>query len=88
MSENITLSQLFKQLEYDLGLQLVAGSAGLDKKIITVAEVNRPGLALYGDYESFAYDRIQVMGAGEIQSVNCVEIWRDGVKLIPNEWIN
>jgi HPr kinase/phosphorylase len=70
MPENITLHQLFQQLEYDLGLQIIAGGAGLDKKVITVAEVNRPGLALYGDYESFAYDRIQVMGAGEIQSVN------------------
>jgi len=70
MPENITLHQLFQQLEYDLGLQIIAGGAGLDKKVITVAEVNRPGLALYGDYESFAYDRIQVMGAGEIQRVN------------------
>ena len=69
MSEGITLHQLFKQLEYDLGLRLVAGSAGLDKKILAVAEVNRPGLALYGDYDYFANDRIQVMGAGEIQYV-------------------
>jgi len=70
MSEKITLRQLFKQLEYDLGLRLVAGGAGLDKKILAVAEVNRPGLALYGDFDCFANDRIQVMGAGEIQ---CVE---------------
>lgn len=72
MSEGVTLRQLFKQLEYDLGLRLIAGHAGLDNKVITVAEVNRPGLALYGDYDSFANDRIQVMGAGEIQRVNKV----------------
>jgi HPr kinase/phosphorylase len=69
MSEKITLRQLLVQLEYDLGLQLVAGGAGLDKKILTVAEVNRPGLALCGHYDYFADDRIQVMGAGEIQYV-------------------
>jgi HPr kinase/phosphorylase len=69
MSEKITIHQLFKQLEYDLKLHLIAGDEGLDKKYVTVAEVNRPGLALYGDFESFANDRIQVMGAGEIQRV-------------------
>ncbi|MBD3185050.1 HPr(Ser) kinase/phosphatase [Candidatus Poribacteria bacterium] len=67
MSDQITLLQLFRQLEYDLKLKLVAGAAGLDQKIVAVAEVNRPGLALYGDFDSFANDRIQVMGAGEIQ---------------------
>ena len=72
MSEKITLNQLFKQLEYDLGLRLVAGCAGLDKKVITVAEVNRPGLALCGHYDYFANDRIQVMGAGEIQYVRTI----------------
>ena len=72
MSQNITLSQLFRLLEYDLGLKLIAGGAGLDKKIIAVAEVNRPGLALCGYYDYFANDRIQVMGAGEIQYVKTV----------------
>ena len=72
MSEKITLRQLFKQLEYDLGLRLVAGHAGLDRKIVSVAEVNRPGLALCGYYDYFADDRIQVMGAGEIQYVRTI----------------
>jgi HPr kinase/phosphorylase len=69
MSQNITLSELFKQLEYDLGLKLIAGGAGLEEKIVAVAEVNRPGLALCGYYDHFADDRIQVMGAGEIEYV-------------------
>ena len=72
MSQNITLSQLFKQLEYDLGLKLVAGGAGLEKKIVAIAEVNRPGLALCGYYDHFANDRIQVMGAGEIEYVKSI----------------
>lgn len=72
MSEKITLRQLFKQLGYDLGLRLVAGRAGLDRKIVAVAEVNRPGLALCGYYDCFANDRIQVMGAGEIEYVKTI----------------
>ena len=72
MSQSITLSQLFKQLEFDLGLNLLAGGTGLEKKIVAVAEVNRPGLALCGYYDYFANDRIQVMGAGEIEYVKTV----------------
>ena len=72
MAQNITLSQLFKQLAYDLGLKLIAGGAGLDTKVIAVAEVNRPGLALCGHYDHFANDRIQVMGAGEIEYVKTI----------------
>lgn len=66
MPQKILISRLFSQLEYDLSLSLIAGKKGLDKKIITVSEVNRPGLSLCGYYEGFAHDRIQVMGAGEI----------------------
>jgi HPr kinase/phosphorylase len=66
MPQKILISRLFTQLEYDLKLSLIAGKKGLDKKIITVSEVNRPGLSLCGYYEGFAFDRIQVMGAGEI----------------------
>jgi len=66
MPQKILISRLFSQLEYDLRLNLVAGKNGIDKKHINVSEVNRPGLSLCGYYEGFAYDRIQVMGAGEI----------------------
>lgn len=66
MPQKILVKRLFSQLEYDLRLSLVAGRKGLDKKIISVSEVNRPGLSLCGYYEGFANDRIQVMGAGEI----------------------
>lgn len=68
----MTLKQLFVQMGYDLRLDLVAGEKGLDKKIISVAEVNRPGLALCGYFYSFAYDRIQVLGAGEIEYLESI----------------
>ncbi|HEY9054978.1 MAG TPA: HPr(Ser) kinase/phosphatase [Rectinemataceae bacterium] len=47
-----------------LGLTCVAGRAGLGRSI-TVPDLNRPGLALAGFYESFAWERLQIFGRGE-----------------------
>lgn len=47
-----------------LDLRCVAGRRGLSRKL-TVPDINRPGLALSGFYESFAYDRVQLFGRGE-----------------------
>ncbi len=47
-----------------LDLRCVAGRAGLGRQI-TVPDINRPGLALAGFYESFAWNRLQVFGRGE-----------------------
>jgi HPr kinase/phosphorylase len=47
-----------------LGLTCVAGRAGLGRPI-TVPDLNRPGLALAGFYESFAWSRLQIFGRGE-----------------------
>ncbi len=47
-----------------LDLTCVAGRAGLGRQI-TVPDLNRPGLALAGFYESFAWNRLQVFGRGE-----------------------
>jgi len=52
-------------MKYELDLNLIAGERGLDNKF-DIAEVNRPGLALCGHYDYFAYNRIQVLGNGEI----------------------
>ena len=48
----------------DLQLRLIAGETGLDKEI-TCGEMNRPGLALAGFFDFFAYNRIQIFGQGE-----------------------
>jgi len=45
-------------------IRLVAGESGLSKEI-KKSEINRPGLALVGFYDFFAYDRIQIFGLGE-----------------------
>ena len=52
-------------IEHDaLELKCIAGRPGLSREI-TVPDLNRPGLALAGFFDKFAYQRIQVFGRGE-----------------------
>jgi HPr kinase/phosphorylase len=51
--------------EHDaLNLRCIAGRPGLTREI-TVPEIDRPGLALTGFFDKFAYRRVQVFGRGE-----------------------
>ena len=61
----ITLADLYKEGKGALQLTLLAGANHLDHKVIETA-VNRPGLALTGFYEHFAWERIQVIGLAEM----------------------
>lgn len=47
-----------------LDLHCIGGRKGLGREI-PIPDLNRPGLALSGFYDSFAYQRIQVFGRGE-----------------------
>ncbi len=47
-----------------LNLRCIAGRSGLSRKI-SVPDINRPGLALSGFFDSFAYQRVQLFGRGE-----------------------
>jgi HPr kinase/phosphorylase len=47
-----------------LNLRCVAGRSGLGRAI-SVPDINRPGLALAGFYDSFAWERLQIFGRGE-----------------------
>ncbi len=47
-----------------LNLKCISGRPGLIREI-RIPEINRPGLALSGFYENFAYNRIQIFGRGE-----------------------
>ena len=50
---------------YDaLELKCIAGRRGLPRAI-TVPDINRPGLALSGFFEAFAFQRVQLFGRGE-----------------------
>ncbi len=48
----------------DLMFELIAGKEGLKNEIDSV-DINRPGLALVGFYDNFAFNRLQVIGKGE-----------------------
>lgn len=48
-----------------LNLHCLCGRRGL-VRTLTVPDINRPGLALSGFYESFASQRVQLFGRGEI----------------------
>lgn len=52
-----------------LNLRCLGGRKGLVRPI-TVPDLNRPGLALSGFYESFAFDRVQLFGRGEVAYLN------------------
>jgi len=58
------VNTLVKEKSEDFKLELLAGYAGLGRKI-TVPDVNRPGLAFTGFFEHFPYERVQVVGIGE-----------------------
>jgi HPr kinase/phosphorylase len=47
-----------------LDLRCIGGRKGLSREI-TTPDLNRPGLALSGFYESFAWNRLQIFGRGE-----------------------
>ncbi|MDR0448450.1 MAG: HPr(Ser) kinase/phosphatase [Treponema sp.] len=51
-----------------LNLRCIGGRRGLGKTI-TIPNLNRPGLAIMGFYDSFAYERIQIFGRGEVAAI-------------------
>lgn len=58
-------AQQFMDSFKDLELELIAGSAGLDREIGN-PRIQKPGLGLAGDPEYIHPDRIQILGATEI----------------------
>ncbi|MDR2534558.1 MAG: HPr(Ser) kinase/phosphatase [Treponema sp.] len=56
-----------------LHLRCIGGRKGLTRRI-KVPDLNRPGLALSGFYDSFAYDRVQLFGKGEVAYLRKLEL--------------
>lgn len=61
----VTVDDFLKAGRERLGLELVAGSAGTNRRI-EEPTLNRPGLALTGFYQHFAPRRIQILGHAEM----------------------
>ena len=55
-----------------LNLNCIGGRKGLDREIC-IQDINRPGLALSGFFESFASERLQVFGQGEVAYLRKLE---------------
>jgi HPr kinase/phosphorylase len=62
----LTIREFFEKRGRSLQLALLAGSRGLDKHALTVPDIYRPGLALAGYFNYFAFERVQVMGRTEL----------------------
>src|SRR5208283_1974577 len=63
--QTVTVEQFFREHADVLQMRLLVGERGL-KRIIREPTVNRPGLALSGFTQYFAYKRVQVFGNAEV----------------------
>jgi HPr kinase/phosphorylase len=62
--DRLQVGAFFQDMRERLGLELINSSDGLSR-FITQKNLHRPGLALAGFLELFAYDRVQVLGNTE-----------------------
>ena len=60
----VTVRQFFHEGLERLKLEIVAGKRGIDR-VLTEPLLHRPGLALTGFYEHFAWERVQTVGMAE-----------------------
>jgi len=63
--KGITGERLFREWGKDLGLEALTSSIH-GKVLVTVSDVNRPGLCLAGFRQNFLYERIQILGETEL----------------------
>lgn len=63
--EGVSIQQLLVDRQSDLSLEVMTGEKGLER-LITISDVNRPGLALAGYTEYFLWERVQIIGQTEI----------------------
>ncbi|UCE17991.1 MAG: HPr kinase/phosphorylase [Gemmatimonadota bacterium] len=63
--EGITVEKLIEENRERLDLELLCGKSGLSK-LITRNDIHRPGLALAGFVDLFAFRRVQILGNAEI----------------------
>lgn len=76
---NLLVEEFYLEQKEKMSLELVTGQEGLRSKI-TVPDINRPGLALAGYFDYFAYERIQVLGRTELSFLQGIE--REHVRTI------
>ena len=77
-----TVDLLYSSMKRQLKLELLAGKSGLGRKI-SVAELNRPGLALAGFNQYFANRRIQLLGKSEMKYIESLDYSIRRSRLLP-----
>ncbi|MBI4830136.1 MAG: hypothetical protein HY801_00975 [Candidatus Lindowbacteria bacterium] len=65
MIKSLTVGDFIERTKDNLKIQILAGNDGMERTI-AIADINRPGLALAGYLDFFAFDRVQVMGLTEV----------------------
>lgn len=66
MAKKVKVSELVQQFQ----LEVVSGSHGL-KRLITVDDLNRPGLEMAGYFEYHPKERVQLLGRTELAFLQC-----------------
>src|SRR5215813_8431446 len=69
MTPKIRVRDLMVGDAANLGLELIAGAAGIEKEI-TVPRIQKPGLSLAGFIEYIHPGRVQILGQSEITFLN------------------
>jgi HPr kinase/phosphorylase len=77
---DLTVKQFYEAGQESLSLKVVAGEAYLGKAIHELA-LNRPGLALAGFFQYFAFRRVQVVGLAEIAYLKSLESEERGTRI-------
>lgn len=65
-SPSITVREFLATIGQDVGLEIVAGAAGLDSRLLNSHRIQKLGLALAGFSDYVHTGRVQVVGNGEI----------------------
>lgn len=68
----ISVGYFYERVKEDTKLSLVAGEKGF-KRRIRVPEIERPGLAITGFFNYFAWRRVQVLGKVEIEYLRSLD---------------
>ena len=72
MIKSLSVSEFIERTKENLKVQIIAGEGGLNRTV-AIPDINRPGLALTGYLDFFAFDRVQVMGLTEINYLKQLE---------------
>lgn len=72
MIKSLTVSDFIEKTKDNLKVQIIGGENGLERTM-AIPDINRPGLALAGYLDFFAFDRVQVMGLTEVNYMKQLE---------------